>query len=606
MARRVITHVKYSVLIPIIALCLVGIVQAATGNIDPVDKWAWGTNVGWINFRPEHGGVTVRADHLEGYAWGENIGWIRLGTYAGGSHTYANTTKDDYGVNRDGDNLSGYAWGTHVGWINFDPTHGGVTIDPATGRFDGYAWGENVGWIHFDGPYGVVALLSDLAITKTVEPNLVYAQDVLTYTITYNNTGPGPDSDVYITDTLPLGTSYSSVVSAPPGWTGPTVVGQAVGWYTPTLAADASGEFVITAMVDLQDAVSSDWVLTNTVGITGTCDHGPDNNAASASSVLQGLEITKVCSVAPVYATYRFWYDICVTNTANTPATGLVITDTLPPAVASYSVEASPGGTYDPGTHSVVWNLHTLGPGFSTSVWIKAQTYSWAAGSILVNTAKVDSEQAAPPVTATDKVRVQAPPPPLPSPTPTTTPTATATPTATPTATQTATATQTPTDTLTPTSTATASPTPTQTVTHTPTPTETLEPQVTGSLSVFVWMDLNKNGVRDGDEPPLSGALIEAFQPEGGYRAMADWASLAELIDSCTTGASGFCSFDLAVGGYTVVETNPQGYSSTTRDTLTVEVYEGAVTEVFFGDVGHYVIYLPVIMNSGEPPLWMP
>jgi hypothetical protein len=150
MMRKAITHIRYPVLIAVIVLCLFGVAQAATGNIDAVDKWAWGTNVGWINFNPEHGGVTVYADHLEGYAWGENIGWIRMGSHeGGGTHTYANTTQDNYGVNRDADgNLSGYAWGSNVGWINFNPTHSQVTIDPA-GSFDGYAWGENVGWIHF-------------------------------------------------------------------------------------------------------------------------------------------------------------------------------------------------------------------------------------------------------------------------------------------------------------------------------------------------------------------------------------------------------------------------------------------------------------------------
>ena len=154
MLRKAITYVAYPVLVAVMVLCLVAVAQAATGNIDAVDKWAWGTNVGWINFRPTHGGVTVYDDHLEGYAWGENIGWIRLGTHTGGSpHTYANTAADNYGVNNDGNgNLSGYAWGTNVGWINFNPTHGGVTIDLANGRFDGYAWGENVGWIHFKGP----------------------------------------------------------------------------------------------------------------------------------------------------------------------------------------------------------------------------------------------------------------------------------------------------------------------------------------------------------------------------------------------------------------------------------------------------------------------
>jgi hypothetical protein len=132
------------------------------GNIDPVDKWAWSTNAGWINFEPNCTGcegVTVYSDHLEGYAWGENIGWIRLGTHTGGgAHTYANTTAGNYGVNCDlSGNLSGYAWGTNVGWIDFDPTDGGVTIDLTTGSLDGYAWAENVGWIHFKGTeYNVV------------------------------------------------------------------------------------------------------------------------------------------------------------------------------------------------------------------------------------------------------------------------------------------------------------------------------------------------------------------------------------------------------------------------------------------------------------------
>ena len=78
MVRKVITYITYPVLIAVIVSCLVAVAQAAVGNIDPTDKWAWGTNVGWINFRPTHGGVTVYSDHLEGYAWGENIGWIHF------------------------------------------------------------------------------------------------------------------------------------------------------------------------------------------------------------------------------------------------------------------------------------------------------------------------------------------------------------------------------------------------------------------------------------------------------------------------------------------------------------------------------------------------
>ncbi|MCJ7434860.1 MAG: sortase [Anaerolineales bacterium] len=151
MKEKLVKYLVFPALLMAAMLVIVSVAQAASGYVDPTNKWAWGTNIGWINFAPTHGGVTVYDDHLEGYAWAENVGWIRLGTYTGGgAHTYANNAANTYGVNNDGaGNLSGYAWGANIGWINFNPTHSQVTINPSTGSFDGYAWGENVGWIHF-------------------------------------------------------------------------------------------------------------------------------------------------------------------------------------------------------------------------------------------------------------------------------------------------------------------------------------------------------------------------------------------------------------------------------------------------------------------------
>jgi hypothetical protein len=119
-------------------------------NIDPFNeglKYAYGENVGWINFKPSQGpGVTVSSSTVAGYAWGENIGWINLNPSNGG------VLNDGTG------NLSGYAWGENVGWINFAPTGGGVQID-SQGYFIGKAWGENIGWVSFNStgtiPYGV-------------------------------------------------------------------------------------------------------------------------------------------------------------------------------------------------------------------------------------------------------------------------------------------------------------------------------------------------------------------------------------------------------------------------------------------------------------------
>ena len=134
---------------------LAGLLPAVAGAatpISPTEKFAWSDTSGWINFAPTGGGAGVFDDHLEGHVWAENVGWIKLGSHSsGGYHRYANTTATDWGVNLNGAALSGYGWSDTAGWVRFDPTGGGVTLNPANGVFDGWAWAENLGWIHFKG-----------------------------------------------------------------------------------------------------------------------------------------------------------------------------------------------------------------------------------------------------------------------------------------------------------------------------------------------------------------------------------------------------------------------------------------------------------------------
>jgi len=130
--------------------------QTAVNNgwLIATGSYAWGENVGWVDFAPVNGGTYIADNALWGYAYGENIGWISLNcgntdTCVGGSGA---GPKVDYKVTNDAaGHLSGYAWGENVGWINFGTTTGSyeVTIS-ATGTFSGYAWGENIGWINFN------------------------------------------------------------------------------------------------------------------------------------------------------------------------------------------------------------------------------------------------------------------------------------------------------------------------------------------------------------------------------------------------------------------------------------------------------------------------
>ncbi len=129
MTHNIRKHKFYLVLILSLLLSVLVFTAAYSAtNIDTNNKWAFGTNIGWINFNDLNGGVSVFSDYLEGYAWAENVGWIRLGSYDGGGvYSYANSAADNYGVNNDGvGNLSGYAWSKNIGWINFNPSNGGV------------------------------------------------------------------------------------------------------------------------------------------------------------------------------------------------------------------------------------------------------------------------------------------------------------------------------------------------------------------------------------------------------------------------------------------------------------------------------------------------
>ena len=92
------------------------------GTIDGTFKYAWGENIGWINFACDKCNVSVTDSGITGDAWSAQYGWINLNP---------NTS----GVKNDGEGvLSGYAWSSNLGWISFN----GVTIN-SNGDFLGYA-----------------------------------------------------------------------------------------------------------------------------------------------------------------------------------------------------------------------------------------------------------------------------------------------------------------------------------------------------------------------------------------------------------------------------------------------------------------------------------
>jgi hypothetical protein len=141
--------------------------QAAT-TIDSVNKYAYGANIGWMDWSGGTGqtatGAVIGAYVCSGYIYSANVGWINLGSGAPANGIdYQNLSANDFGVNQDGlGNLRGYAYGANVGWLNFE-SNGAPAINMETGQMSGYVWSANCGWISLANAYAYVQ-------TDTINP----------------------------------------------------------------------------------------------------------------------------------------------------------------------------------------------------------------------------------------------------------------------------------------------------------------------------------------------------------------------------------------------------------------------------------------------------
>jgi hypothetical protein len=129
--------------------------QAAT-TIDPTNKFAWGANIGFTNWRPSDAdGAALGDSFCAGFIYAANVGWIAMGsgTPANGIQ-YSNSSAADFGVNCTAGaagekNLRGFAYGANIGWVNFEAT-GNPRVILSTGQLRGFVYSANSGWINLD------------------------------------------------------------------------------------------------------------------------------------------------------------------------------------------------------------------------------------------------------------------------------------------------------------------------------------------------------------------------------------------------------------------------------------------------------------------------
>ena len=215
----------------------------------------------------------------------------------------------------------------------------------------------------------------DLRLTKTDFTSSITPGDGSVYTINISNVGTQAATNVLVTETVPIGTTYNAALSDPL-WS--LIAPDTYQISLPTLAAGAG--FNVNFSVTINSPAmpgQSDIVNTVTISDDGTngSDPNPDDNSATDTNTLVSspdYQITINDGELVVVPGQLLSYSINFSNGGDQDGTGVVVSDTFPTAILE-NVVASDGGIVDDIAGTITWNVGTLAVGESRSFTVTAK-----------------------------------------------------------------------------------------------------------------------------------------------------------------------------------------------------------------------------------------
>jgi uncharacterized repeat protein (TIGR01451 family) len=229
-------------------------------------------------------------------------------------------------------------------------------------------------------------------LIKSDTPDPVVAGTPLTYTLSYYQNGLTPATGITLVDTLPGGVTYDRLISQPAGWTGPAYnpgPPATLTWSAPTLTAGASGDilFSVTVNPNATGPISNEARVTSTEPATSTV-----TSQGTTVEAETDLAVTKSGTPDPVIAGTLLTYSIVASNLGPSDATGVTVTDTLPTGVTFQSASPTPG-SFNQATG--VWSIGTLASGASATLTLVVTVDPDTTGT-LRNTATITGAETDP------------------------------------------------------------------------------------------------------------------------------------------------------------------------------------------------------------------
>ncbi|HZQ47205.1 MAG TPA: proprotein convertase P-domain-containing protein, partial [Verrucomicrobiae bacterium] len=233
---------------------------------------------------------------------------------------------------------------------------------------------------------------SDLAVGLTANPSPVLVGSLFNYTASVTNNGPSTASGVKVTNTLPANVTFISASSSQGTCSS---IGNQVICTLGTLLQGSNA----TATIQVR-ALNVGTITATAVASGNQTDPVPVNNTVSVTTtVTPAADLSLAMSGPPsVIVNSNATYKITVQNLGPSPATGVIVNDTLPAGVTVVSVTNLQGG-YSISNGAVACTLtNTLAAGAIATITITINT-SPLNGQVplaIVNSAGATADQSDP------------------------------------------------------------------------------------------------------------------------------------------------------------------------------------------------------------------
>lgn len=184
----------------------------------------------------------------------------------------------------------------------------------------------------------------NLSLTKTVNNPTPNRGSTIVFTTTLNNAGPSTATGITVRDALPSGLTFQSASPSVGTYSNSTGI-----WTVPTLASGAVANLTITAVVNtnVSTTATAQVIGADQVDVNSTPNNNveteDDQDSVLVSIPTADLSLIKTASTTTPNVGDNVTFTVIVTNSGPNDATGVVVSDVLPPGLTFASANVTQG-----------------------------------------------------------------------------------------------------------------------------------------------------------------------------------------------------------------------------------------------------------------------